>query len=57
MVDLSEARAALNAAILANVPFVLVDREWLENALTELQVAREAQQRLGQTFGQKGRRL
>lgn len=42
MVDLPEARAVLDAAMLASAPFVLVDREWLENALAELERARSA---------------
>lgn len=57
MLDLAEARAALDAARIGNHRSVPLSPAWLEQALAEIEAGRAAKERIGQTFGLKGQRL
>jgi hypothetical protein len=57
MIDLAEARAALDAARISGASVVLLSPEWLEQALAEIEAGRASEARLGRTFGLKGQKL
>lgn len=57
MIDLAEARAALQAAKFACARSIPLSPDWLEQAITEIEAGRAAEARLGQTFGLKGHKL
>jgi len=57
MIDLTEARAALDAAKFSCARSIPLSPDWLEQAIAEIEAGRAAEARLGQTFGLKGPKL
>lgn len=57
MIDLAEARAAIDAARISGAASVPLSPDWIQQAIAEIEAGRAAEARLGQTFGLKGERL